>query len=75
MIKDQVGAHAATQGPGWGFGYGWAVLDDSVVAKTPRAKGTIQWGGAYGHNCFVDASGRPRYLGLKVRVKDRPSSP
>ena len=54
MMKDQVGVQAATQGPGWGFGYGWAVLDDPAVAKTPQKAGTIAWGGVYGHNWFVD---------------------
>jgi CubicO group peptidase (beta-lactamase class C family) len=54
MMKDQVGVQAATQGPGWGFGYGWAVLDDPIAAKTPQAAGTIQWGGVYGHSWFVD---------------------
>lgn len=28
MVTDQVGMGAGTQGPGWGFGYGWAVLVD-----------------------------------------------
>lgn len=42
------------QGPGWGFGYGWAVLDDPAAAGTPQAEGTLQWGGAYGHSWFVD---------------------
>lgn len=54
MTKDQVGVVAATQGPGWGFGYGWAVLVDPVVAKTPQGVGTLAWGGVYGHNWFVD---------------------
>jgi CubicO group peptidase (beta-lactamase class C family) len=54
MMRDQVGAQAATQGPGWGFGYGWAVLDDPKAAATPQAKGTLQWGGAYGHSWFID---------------------
>jgi CubicO group peptidase (beta-lactamase class C family) len=58
MMKDQVGAQAATQGPGWGFGYGWAVLDDPAVAKTPQGAGTIAWGGVYGHNWFVDPKNR-----------------
>ena len=56
MTTDQVGADAQTQGPGWGFGYGGAVLDDPVLAKTPQAKGTLQWGGVYGHAWFVDRS-------------------
>ncbi|MGP9766664.1 serine hydrolase domain-containing protein [Halomonas sp. AOP13-D3-9] len=54
MMQDQVGAQAESQGPGWGFGYGWAVLDDPDAAGTPQSKGTIQWGGAYGHSWFVD---------------------
>ncbi|UAL12477.1 serine hydrolase domain-containing protein [Caulobacter segnis] len=54
MTKDQVGPQAATQGPGWGFGYGWAVLDDPALAKTPQGAGTLAWGGVYGHNWFVD---------------------
>ncbi|MGR4865084.1 serine hydrolase domain-containing protein [Caulobacter sp. LARHSG274] len=54
MMQDQVGPQAATQGPGWGFGYGWAVLDDPAVAHTPQQAGTIAWGGVYGHNWFVD---------------------
>ena len=55
MMKDQVGPQAATQGPGWGFGYGWAVLDDPAAGKTPQGAGTMAWGGVYGHNWFVDA--------------------
>ncbi|WP_165186758.1 serine hydrolase domain-containing protein [Caulobacter soli] len=58
MMKDQVGPQAATQGPGWGFGYGWAVLDDPAVAKTPQGVGTLAWGGVYGHNWFVDPKNR-----------------
>lgn len=54
MMTDHIGPSAQTQGPGWGFGYGWAVLDDPEVGHTPQAKGTIQWGGAYGHSWFVD---------------------
>lgn len=54
MVKDQVGMQAQTQGPGWGFGYGWAVLDDPELAHSPQSKGTMQWGGAYGHSWFID---------------------
>ncbi|WP_226580515.1 serine hydrolase domain-containing protein [Acuticoccus sediminis] len=54
MALDHVGAGAETQGPGWGFGYGWAVLADPAPAGTPQAAGTLQWGGAYGHKWFVD---------------------
>lgn len=58
MTKDQVGQQARTQGPGWGFGYGWAVLDDPTLGKTPQAAGTLAWGGVYGHNWFVDPKAR-----------------
>lgn len=54
MMADQVGQQAQTQGPGWGFGYGWAVLADPMAANSPQSAGTIQWGGAYGHSWFVD---------------------
>lgn len=54
MVKDEVGPQAETQGPGWGFGYGWAVLIDPAATGTPQAADTLQWGGAYGHSWFVD---------------------
>ncbi|MFD2238211.1 serine hydrolase domain-containing protein [Aureimonas populi] len=54
MAADHVGTHAETQGPGWGFGYGWAVLVDPAPTGTPQAPGTLQWGGAYGHSWFID---------------------
>lgn len=54
MAADHVGTQAETQGPGWGFGYGWAVLVDPAPTGTPQAPGTLQWGGAYGHNWFID---------------------
>ncbi|BCP53523.1 serine hydrolase [Kaistia sp. 32K] len=54
MLRDQTGGNAATQLPGMGFGYGWAVLEDPELAQSPQSRGTIQWGGAYGHSWFVD---------------------
>ena len=54
MTADQVGPQAETSGPGWGFGYGWAVLADPAAAATPQSKGTFRWGGVYGHSWFVD---------------------
>jgi CubicO group peptidase (beta-lactamase class C family) len=56
MMTDQVGTQAETQGPGWGFGFGWAVLGDPALAATPQSAGSIQWGGAYGHSWFVDSA-------------------
>ena len=40
--------------PGWDYGYGWAVLDDPIAAATPQSRGTLAWGGVYGHSWFVD---------------------
>lgn len=40
--------------PGWGFGYGWATLFDPDASATPQSKGTLRWGGVYGHSWFVD---------------------
>ncbi|MDQ8023412.1 MAG: serine hydrolase domain-containing protein [Moraxellaceae bacterium] len=54
MLQPHVGAQAQTQGPGWGFGYGGAVLVDPASAQTPQSVGSMQWGGAYGHNWFID---------------------
>ena len=47
-------AWVAWMKPGWSWGYGWAVLDDPATAQTPMSKGTLQWGGVYGHNWFYD---------------------
>ncbi len=54
MLHDHLGPHVQTQGPGWGFGYGWAVLSDGSRSVGPQAEGTIQWGGVYGHTWFMD---------------------
>lgn len=45
---------AWTEGEGWGFGLGGAVLLDPEAAKTPQGKGTWQWGGILGSHFFVD---------------------
>ncbi|AIC72299.1 serine hydrolase domain-containing protein [Mycobacteroides abscessus] len=55
MRTDHVGPQAQTRGPGWGFGYGGAVLADPAAADSPQGAGTIGWGGVYGHSWFVDA--------------------
>jgi CubicO group peptidase (beta-lactamase class C family) len=54
MTTLHVGAEAQTAGPGWGFGLGWAVLEDPALALTPQARGTLHWVGVYGHSWFVD---------------------
>ncbi len=59
-----VGADAQTQGPGWGFGLGGAVLVDPAAAHSPQSVGTLQWGGAYGHNWFIDPGSRLTVVAL-----------
>ncbi|MGS0894353.1 serine hydrolase domain-containing protein [Burkholderia stagnalis] len=51
---DHAPAGADARGPGWGFGYGAAVLTDPAAAGSPQSAGTLQWGGVYGHSWFVD---------------------
>ena len=48
------GPEAQCAGPGWGFGYGGAVLIDPEATGTPQSAGTLCWGGVYGHNWFID---------------------
>ena len=36
------------------FGYLGAVVDDAVAANSPSAKGTVNWGGVYGHSWLID---------------------
>lgn len=35
-------------------GWGWSVLADTATAQSP---GTLQWGGVYGYNWFLDRKG------------------
>lgn len=46
------------QDAGQRFGFLSAIVDDPVSAKSPVARGTLRWGGVYGHDWSVDpASG------------------
>jgi CubicO group peptidase (beta-lactamase class C family) len=53
-LANQASQLAQTQGPGWGFSYFGAWLDDPQLAGSPAARGTTRWGGIYGHNWFFD---------------------
>lgn len=64
LSSAQVGPEAQTQGPGWGFGFAGAVLVDPAKARSPQSAGTWQWGGAYGHNWFVDPQRRLTVVAL-----------
>ena len=43
-----------SRGPGWGFGFGGALLVDPAAAQSPQSRGTYGWGGVWGHSWFVD---------------------
>jgi CubicO group peptidase (beta-lactamase class C family) len=49
--------------PGWGWTLMSAILIDPKTAKSPQNKGTIAWGGVYGHAWWVD-----RPAGLTVVI-------
>lgn len=40
--------------PGQRFGYLGAIVDDPARASVPSGKGTVNWGGVYGHSWLVD---------------------
>ena len=42
------------QDAGQRFGFLSAIVDDPVAAKSPVARGTLRWGGVYGHEWTVD---------------------
>lgn len=53
-LADQTPQLVHAQGPGWKFGYFSAWLDDPALAQSPAPRGTVRWGGIYGHNWFID---------------------
>jgi CubicO group peptidase (beta-lactamase class C family) len=63
MMTNQTGAHAiVTSGPGWGFGFGGAVMLDPVASGSPLPAGAWTWGGVYGHSWFVDPASQTSFL-------------
>lgn len=54
MGRDQTGGLELPNSPGFGFGLGFSVLRDPLLAASPESEGTWRWGGAYGHSWFVD---------------------
>ena len=59
MTEPQTGSlPIGLAGPGYGFGYGVAVLTDPALAKTPQPRGAYGWSGVCGTGLSVDpASG------------------
>jgi CubicO group peptidase (beta-lactamase class C family) len=65
MMSNQIGdITSPVLGPGWGFGYGGAVLIDSKAANTPQAPGTWLWAGAWGNSFFVDRASKISVVAL-----------
>ena len=63
MMTNQTGSHAiVTSGPGWGFGFGGAVMLDPSAQGSPLPAGAWMWGGVYGHSWFVDPAGGTSYV-------------
>ncbi|THU01106.1 beta-lactamase family protein [Lampropedia puyangensis] len=54
MARDQTQGAQLPCAPGFGFGLGFSVLRDPILAASPESPGTWRWGGAYGHSWFVD---------------------
>lgn len=54
-ISNQVGTlERGDVEAGQRFGYLSAVVDDPKIAATPQSKGTLNWGGVYGNDWYVD---------------------
>lgn len=64
MMVNQIGGLATPLGPGWGFGFGGAVVTDASKAGTPQSTGTWTWGGVYGNSWFVDPARRLTLVAL-----------
>jgi CubicO group peptidase (beta-lactamase class C family) len=54
----RIGAEAAAQGPGWGFSWLGAVLLDPQAAQSSLSRGSVSWGGVYGHWWLIDFARR-----------------
>ena len=54
MMTDEAGGHRQQYEPGSGFGFGWSVITNPAEAGVPFPKGTLKWGGVYGHSWFID---------------------
>lgn len=55
MMRPQIPPEVMTiRGPGFSFGYGWAIVTDPGLAAAPDPAGMLKWGGVYGHSWFID---------------------
>ncbi|MCS6192573.1 serine hydrolase domain-containing protein [Shewanella baltica] len=54
MGRDQTNGLELPNAPGFGFGLGFSILRDALLAASPESLETWRWGGAYGHSWFVN---------------------
>ncbi|MBY3098006.1 beta-lactamase family protein [Rhizobium laguerreae] len=54
MMTDQADGQRQRHEPGSGFGFGWSVITNPAEAGVSFPKGTLKWGGVYGHSWFID---------------------
>lgn len=55
MFANQIGdLTVTTHGPGFGFTNMGAILLDPAAAGSPMHRGTVSWGGVYGHSWHID---------------------
>lgn len=63
MMINQTGDHViVTSGPGWGFGFGGAVMLDPAPTASHLPAGTWTWAGVYGHSWFVDPASETTFV-------------
>ncbi|WP_119389901.1 serine hydrolase domain-containing protein [Taklimakanibacter lacteus] len=54
-VSNQIGAlPRESEPPGQRFGYLSAIVSDPKAAATPQSAGTLNWGGVYGNDWYVD---------------------
>ncbi|CDN47298.1 serine hydrolase domain-containing protein [Neorhizobium galegae] len=64
MMTNQIGDLLEPTRPGFGFGFGWAIVRDPAKAGLPVSPGSLQWGGVYGHHWFMDLTRKVTLVGL-----------
>ncbi|CAN7746356.1 serine hydrolase [Rhizobium leguminosarum] len=53
-LLNQIGNIPRLGEPGQGFSFLGGVIQDTVLAEVPMSRGSITWGGVYGHSWFID---------------------
>ena len=63
MMTNQTGdLLIITSGPGWGFGFGGAVVLDPEPTASHLPAGAWTWAGVYGHSWFVDPASQTTFV-------------